>query len=156
MGGTATTWLGVLAIALAGASCKEIEPETGAIRPTCKDADSNPAVSVSFARDLRPRMNNQVPGTRGCIGCHAASGGTMEGFLATGLDLSKLQLLRKGSSDDATILVPGKPCESRIVKKLQGVDPEGARMPRGGPYWSDAEIQLMIDWIAEGAEGADE
>ena len=42
------------------------------------------------------------------------------------------------------------------MKKLQGVDPEGARMPRGGPFWSDAEIQLMIDWIAEGAPGADE
>lgn len=155
MGGT-TKLIGVLAILLAGASCSEIEPETGAIRPTCKDADSNPAATVDFARDLRPRINNQVAGTRGCVGCHSATGGTMEGFLATGLDLSKLQLIRKGSTDDTTIIVPGKPCESRIVKKLQGVDPEGARMPRGGPFWSDAEIQLMIDWIAEGAQGADE
>lgn len=154
MGGTKL--LGVLAIALAGASCKEIEPETGPIRSTCQDVDSDPSVTVDFARDLRPRINNTVPGTRGCVGCHSATGGTMEGFLQTGLDLSKLQLIRKGSTDDAAIVVPGKPCESRIVKKLRGIDPDGVRMPKGGPYWSNADIQLMVDWIAEGAQGADE
>jgi hypothetical protein len=24
-------------------------------------------------------------------------------------------------------------------------------MPKGGPYWEPDKIQLMIDWIAEGA-----
>lgn len=144
----------VLACALA--ACADVEPKVGAIRPQCQDVDSNPAVSVNFETELRPRINNEVNGTRGCIGCHSATGGTMEGFLATGLDLTKLQLIRKGSTDDNDIIVPGKPCESLIVQKLEGTDPEGVRMPKGGPYWSNPEIQLMIDWIAEGAQGADE
>ena len=28
-------------------------------------------------------------------------------------------------------------------------------MPKGGPYWSPEQIQLMMDWIAEGAQGMD-
>lgn len=156
MGGTTKRFLCVTAIVvLVSSACSELDPETGSIRPTCQDVDSNPAVTVDFARDLRPRIDNKIAGTRGCIGCHSATGGTMEGFLQTGLDLTKLQLIRKGATNEADIIVPGKPCSSRIVKKLQGVA-EGARMPKGGPFWSDAEIQLMTDWIAEGAQGADE
>lgn len=159
MGGTTkravTVLLSVVAIALASA-CADVDPQTGSIRPTCKDADSNPAVAVDFARDIRPMINNKVPGTKGCLSCHDPNGGTMEGFIAKGLDLTKLQNIRKGSREDKDIIVPGKPCSSIIVQKLQGTFPEGARMPKNGPYWEDAKIQLMIDWIAEGAQGADE
>lgn len=151
-----TTVIAVTLVALANGACQELDPETGSIRPTCKDVDSNPGVAVDFARDLRPLIDNQVPGTKGCLSCHDPNGGTREGFLKTGLDLSKLQSIRKGASNNPSIVVPGKPCESVIVQKLQGTYPEGARMPKGGPYWDDAKIQMMIDWIAEGAPGADE
>ena len=29
-------------------------------------------------------------------------------------------------------------------------------MPKNGPYWTAEQIQLMVDWIAEGALGANE
>jgi hypothetical protein len=64
--------------------------------------------------------------------------------------------VRKGGRntfDD--IIVPGKPCESALVQKLKGTY-GGARMPKGGPYWTAEQLQLMIDWIAEGAIGADD
>src|SRR5262249_8594970 len=141
------------AFVLGVAACGDVEPKTGGLRPPlCQDVDSNPAVSVNFETQLRPLINNEVAGTRGCIGCHSPTSGTMEGFLATGLDLTKLQLIRKGSTDDTDIVVPGKPCESLIVQKLEGTDPEGVRMPKGGPYWAPDKIQLMVDWIAEGAQ----
>ena len=41
------------------------------------------------------------------------------------------------------------------MQKLKGTY-GGARMPKGGPYWTAEQIQLMIDWIAEGAIGADD
>jgi hypothetical protein len=159
MGGTRMRggwFVAVLAIASPGLTCKEVEPETGSIRPTCKDADSNPAAAVDFARDIRPLIDNEVAGTKGCLFCHSPTSGSMEGFLQTGLDLTKLQAIRRGSREDTDVVVPGKPCESIVVQKLQGTFPEGARMPKDGPYWDDAKIQLMIDWIAEGAQGADE
>lgn len=147
---------GALAIVLLGGACHELDPETGVIRPRCQDVDSNPAVAVDFARDIRPMIDGKVAGTTGCLSCHDPNGGSREGFNATGLDLTKLQSIRKGSRDDGDVVVAGKPCESIVVQKLRGTFPEGARMPKGGPFWEDAKIQLMIDWIAEGAQGADE
>jgi hypothetical protein len=42
------------------------------------------------------------------------------------------------------------------VQKLVGDYFEGLPMPKDGPpYWSQDEIQLVIDWIAEGANGGD-
>ena len=153
--GTAIAIL-ALACALVGSpACTAFEPETGDLLPRCNDADSNPAVSVSFKDQIRPIMNGAVPGPKPCANCHYHSGGTQEGLIATQLDLETLGTLRKGgvnTRDD--IVVPGSPCKSAIVGKLRGTY-DGARMPRGGPYWSDAQIQLMMDWIAEGAKGDD-
>ncbi|MBX3214900.1 MAG: hypothetical protein KF850_22895 [Labilithrix sp.] len=148
----------LVALVSAGAGCAEISPETGELRMACVDADSDPAKRVSFATEIRPMMNGDAPGIRGCRQCHYGSnaGGSREGLLATGLDLETLQTLRRGgrSSPPDEIVVPGKPCSSALVQKLQGTF-GGARMPRGGPHWDAPAIQLVIDWIAEGAEGAD-
>jgi hypothetical protein len=149
------------ALALAGLvgsaqGCSAFEPETGDTRPACVDADSDPKVAVDFKKDLRPLLSNTVPGTLGCSGCHyASSNGTHEGLIQSGLNLESLQTIRQGGRNTPpnVIIVPGKPCSSALVQKLQGTF-EGARMPKGGPYWGPAQIQLMVDWIAEGAQGA--
>jgi hypothetical protein len=75
-----------------------------------------------------------------------------------GLDLATLGALRRGgATSTSTIVIPGKPCESALVQKLQGDYFTGLQMPKDGPpFWSQQEIQLVIDWIAEGAEGGDE
>jgi hypothetical protein len=144
----------ILALALL-ASCKELDPETGDLRPACVDRDSDPGRDVSFAKDIRPLMNGD--GAKGCKGCHYPTNfsGTREGFLETGLNLETLGALRRGGRNtNAGIVVPGSPCNSAIVKKLQGTF-GGARMPKGGPYWRPDQIQLVVDWIAEGARGED-
>jgi hypothetical protein len=46
---------------------------------------------------------------------------------------------------------PGSPDASYIVQKLQGTNAVGARMPFGGPYLSQAQIDLVRGWIAAGA-----
>jgi len=46
---------------------------------------------------------------------------------------------------------PGNPDASYIVQKLQGTNSVGARMPFGGPYLSQAQIDLVRGWIAAGA-----
>ncbi len=146
-----------IATALVAFGCSSLEPETGALTPACLDVDSDPALTVDFARDLRPLLDGKVEGTKGCAFCHFPGTLGQEGFLATGLDLSTLQTLRRGGrgTPPEVIVVPGKPCSSAIVKKLQGTFGD-ARMPKNGPYWEPAKLQLMIDWIAEGARGGDE
>jgi hypothetical protein len=147
----------ILALVVTLVSCKELDPETGDLRPACVDQDSDPGREVSFARDIRPLMSGAVVGTKGCKACHYPTNlaGTRDGFLETGLDLETLGALRRGGRNtNAAIVVPGSPCGSAIVKKLQGTF-GGARMPKGGPYWRPEQIQLVVDWIAEGARGED-
>lgn len=143
-------------IALASASCDQLQPETGDRLLACSDVDSNPATTVSFKNDIRPLLNGDVAGTTGCKRCHYETTGSREGLLETGLNLETLRTLRLGGRETppSSIVIPGQPCSSAIVKKLLGTFGD-ARMPKGGPYWDAAQIQLVIDWIAEGAQGAD-
>jgi hypothetical protein len=148
------TALAFVALALAPA-CDAIEPEVGERLTACVDADSNAAVTVSFKDQIRPIMAGKQ-GTPPCGMCHSPVAGTMEGFNATGFDIRTLGSIRKGGRntfDD--IIVPGHPCQSAIVQKLKGTYGD-ARMPKGGPYWNAEQLQLIIDWIAEGAIGADD
>jgi mono/diheme cytochrome c family protein len=47
---------------------------------------------------------------------------------------------------------PGNPDDSYIIKKLEGAaDIVGGRMPLGGPYLSEAQIDQVRTWIANGA-----
>jgi hypothetical protein len=109
----------------------------------CTNADSDPTVSVSFANDVRPLMLRS-PG--GCSPCHL-------GRVTSGLDLSSYQSLRRGGiNSGARIIVPAQPCDSILPQKLSRTPPFGSRMPYNGPpYFSATELQLVRDWIAEGA-----
>jgi hypothetical protein len=147
-----------LALSLASTvGCGLLDPQTGPEREACVDADSNPLEPVDFKTQIRPLLDGHVPDVTGCALCHYASGGTHEGLDATGLDLESLRTIRAGgrNTPPESILVAGKPCSSAIVKKLEGTF-AGQRMPKGGPYWDEAHIQLVKDWIAEGAHGEDD
>lgn len=138
-------------------ACSSIEPEVGERLSACVDSDSDPNVTVSFKAQIRPLMDGTFATPKPCMNCHypSPSRGTMEGLNRTGLNLETLGTLRKGgvhTADD--IVVPGQPCKSAIVQKLKGTYAD-ARMPKDGPYWNAQQLQLMIDWIAEGANGAD-
>ena len=160
--GSKARFASVASIVLAGTlpftapACSAIQPEVGELLPACVDADSNPDpnAKVNFKTQIRPIMNGDVPGPKPCAACHYETRGSKEGLLASGLNLETLLTLKAGGRETRdAIVVPRKPCSSVIVQKLRGTF-SGARMPKGGPYWSPEQVQLMIDWIAEGAEGA--
>jgi mono/diheme cytochrome c family protein len=50
-----------------------------------------------------------------------------------------------------TIVVPGDPESSILMQKLLGTGP-GEAMPWHPPRLSEQQVQLVIDWIAEGAK----
>lgn len=108
-----------------------------------KCGDSDPTVAISFSTQIRP-LTQRSPG--GCMSCHGAS-------QTSGFTLGSYEGLRRGGINTGTrIIVPGNPCDSLIVQKLGLAPPFGARMPYNGPpYFSAAELQLVRDWIAEGA-----
>jgi hypothetical protein len=139
--------------------CEQLDPKVGPASVACTDADSDPAHTVSFANQIRPLMDRTAtdPNGHGCITCHYSTQSTHLCTDITGLDVASLGALRQGGiTTGANIVIPGKPCESALVQKLQGDYFVGLQMPKDGPpYWSPDEIQLVIDWIAEGANGGD-
>jgi hypothetical protein len=143
------------------AACGALDPKAGPASAPCVDADSNPDMPVSFALTIRPWMNRSAndPVGHGCKTCHYSTASDPKGIEIGGLDLTTLASLRRGGvTSGASIVVPGRPCESALVQKLRG-DYVAApvRMPKDGPpYWPPSWIQTVSDWIAEGAQGADD
>ena len=94
--------------------------------------------TVSFSTDVRPIFADSRVG---CLGCH---GGTNNLFVGTVADL-----MTGGLHGPA--IVPGNSAASLLVQKIGPNPPFGARMPYGGTPLPDSTIQLIRNWIDQGA-----
>lgn len=92
--------------------------------------------SIKFSRDIAPVLAET------CTNCH---GGTMP---SARLGVDTFRNLLNGSQDNV-VIVPGKPAESLLIKKIKGE--AGARMPLRGTPLSAETIANFEKWIAEGA-----
>ena len=91
--------------------------------------------TISFATDIKPIMQ-----ARACVNCH--------GWTAAD------QLVDAPSSfyPPNILVIPFDPPGSLVYRKITGTQGGlGARMPQGGPFLSQAEIDKFRDWILEGA-----
>ena len=92
--------------------------------------------SPSFSADIAPILTNRCA----LSGCHVAGG-------PHGVDLSTYDTLSAGG-DDGAIVIAGNAKESEIVEEIV----EGKMPPAPNEPLEAAQIQLIIDWINEGAE----
>ncbi|MDX1680881.1 MAG: PSD1 and planctomycete cytochrome C domain-containing protein [Akkermansiaceae bacterium] len=96
---------------------------------------------VEFNRDIRPIL------TKDCTACHGgvkAAGGIS--FIYRDMALSE------GDSGKRAI-VPGKPEESEMIRRMRHSDPDEVMpKPKHGPPLAEEKIQLIEQWIREGAE----
>ncbi|MFN6108038.1 MAG: c-type cytochrome domain-containing protein, partial [Planctomycetaceae bacterium] len=97
------------------------------------------AAEVDYTRDVKPLLQQH------CVGCHGAK--RQRGDLR--LD-SRAALLKGGSRGPA--VVAGKATESLLIQAVTQADPEIAMPPEGEPLSAEA-IQLLRDWIDQGAPG---
>ena len=92
-----------------------------------------------FLRDIAPLLEAH------CLECHGPekqSGGTRYDLRETAF----------GVGDSGAIaVVPGKPDESELLYRIASKDKE-EQMPPKGPRLGEAEIEVIRDWIAAGAE----
>ena len=99
----------------------------------------NPAAagrpSPSFSTDIAPILTSQCA----IAECHVVDG-------PHDIDLRTYDTLMKGG-DEGAIVIAGNARESEIVEEIA----EG-KMPPEGPPLDPAQIQLIIDWINEGAK----
>jgi len=83
---------------------------------------------------------------RSCLQCHNA--GTANG----GLDMSSLKSLMKGG-EDGPVIVPGKPDESLMIKRVcLAPDDHKAMPPAPKQPLTSAELSILRVWIASGAK----
>lgn len=85
----------------------------------------------TFERDIKPLF------VRKCSTCHQGDSP------AAGLDLHALESVLE-------VIEPGDPESSTLVRRIKGYDGL-ERMPKGFKALEDAEIQMVEDWIAQGA-----
>lgn len=107
---------------------------------SCSDKGTDPEnrpPQISYAQQIQPIFNASCGGSQ----CHI--GGT-----ANGLSLSSYSSLMQGGNSGA-VVIPGNPDNSIIIRRLEGdITPQ---MPFGRSPLPQATIQLIRDWIAEGA-----
>jgi hypothetical protein len=141
-------WLLRLAIvaALAGATaCDEkLRDLTG----------PSPNLTPTFA-SIRAEIleTTDLAGRTSCITCHTNQGRTPAGQLNLRTDpYTALVGVSSRFRAGATLVIPGNPDESYLIRKIEGRDITGVRMPQSGPpYLTDGQIRVLRRWIEIGA-----
>ena len=88
-----------------------------------------------------------------CSGCHSGAGGVLPGVMNLTAGNSFTSLVNVASIQVATIdrIEPGDPDNSYLIQKLEGTAAVGTRMPQGGPFLDPATIDMIRQWITDGA-----
>lgn len=113
------------------------EPDTGTAGAPASVGTPTAAVASapSFSSDIQPVLDQR------CGPCHGVLGG---------LSVASVNdLLRGGLGGPA--IVPGDPEGSLLVQSVRGTWEEGDRMPLELAPLSEAEIDLIVRWIQDGA-----
>jgi mono/diheme cytochrome c family protein len=92
------------------------------------------AAGVSFTDNILPIFQNS------CINCHGGE------RIEKGLSLRTYADMMSGSQNGA-VVIPGNAQESSLATSVAS-----HKMPKRGPKLSDAQVQLIIDWINQGAQ----
>jgi len=97
------------------------------------------AAEVDFARDIQPLL------ARRCYACHGPD--TRE----AGLRLDDRAAATAALDSGSIAVVPGDAAKSELVARITSTDHD-LRMPPEGPRLTAAEVALLEQWIAAGAE----
>jgi hypothetical protein len=95
-------------------------------------------------------------GRLACVGCHTDRGpfpAASNLVLLEGRAYQQLVGRASLGKPGATLVIPGDPDNSYLVKKLEGAaDINGLRMPRNnGPFLTEGQMLVIRRWISEGA-----
>ena len=99
-----------------------------------------PPGEVSYYKQIRPILQAH------CQGCHQpakAKGGYV---------MTEFKGLLTGGDDEGLAVVPGKPAKSALLAQIIPDKNGEAEMPKGKKPLHSAEIELIKNWITEGAK----
>lgn len=95
--------------------------------------------AIDFEKDIQPILEEN------CWHCHG------EDEQESGLRLDKRAMMLKGGDYGLPTLVPGHPEKSYLIEVVEHRDPDMA-MPTDGDKLPEQQIELLRQWITEGAQ----
>ena len=117
--------------------------------------DQNGQPIVSPPSGLQPTLasiqDNVFTVSCAVPGCHGGAGAQQGLRLDPGFSAGNLINVPSPRDPNLIRVVPGDPDASFIIQKLQGTQTLGDRMPDGGPYLTTATVNVIRQWILDGA-----
>ena len=108
-----------------------------------KDASKSPATTVDFTREVRPILASH------CFKCHGQDEGARKAKLRLDVRDDALKPAKSGE----LAIVPGKPGESELVRRISADNEDDLMPPPGAKNpLTAADKEILKRWIAEGAE----
>jgi len=110
--------------------------DTSAPAATEASGGTEPATasSVSFTDDILPILESR------CVNCHGGD------KLEKGLSVRTYGDLMSGS-ENGPVVVAGDAANSKLVEMIAN-----QKMPKRGPKLTPPQLQLIIDWVNQGAQ----
>lgn len=84
-------------------------------------------------------------------GCHGGASAQQGLRLDAGFAYGNLVNVPSPRDSSLIRVIPADPDDSFIIHKLEGTQALGDRMPDGGPYLPQSTIDVIRQWIANGA-----
>ena len=130
----AVVLLALTGTAMYGRVCAE---EADAKRPEHRSAET-----IDFDRDVRQILSDT------CFQCHGPDAGQRKGDLRLDVETDI-----RSNRDGVRLIVPGKPAESELWKRITSGDPDVRMPPTDAPrQLTQQQIGLLGRWIEQGAE----
>jgi uncharacterized membrane protein len=107
--------------------------EAPATEPAAATQPAVQGATVSFANDVMPIIQSR------CIGCHGGD------RTEEGLDMKTHAGILVGS-DNGPVITPGDAVNSLLVELVAT-----QKMPKRGPKLTPPQVQLLTDWVNQGA-----
>lgn len=105
-------------------------------------ADLRAADTPTFNRDIRPILSDA------CFQCHGPDSAKRKGGLRLDVRTDATAPAKSGE----TAIVPGKPEQSELLKRVAAHDNSAMPPERNGKRLTKDQIALLTRWIADGAE----
>lgn len=151
---------GVLLLAACGSGNGDGLDENGlpfgaASAPACASAGIPPSTPPAPGTPLEPTLAsiqaNIFSTSCAVSGCHGGAGAQQGMRLDPGFAFGNLVCVHVPRDPSRVRVIPGDPDDSFIIQKLEGTQTLGDRMPDGGPYLPQSTIDVIREWIANGA-----
>jgi uncharacterized membrane protein len=107
--------------------------EAVATEPAAATQPSVEGATVSFANDVLPLIQSR------CVNCHGGD------RTEEGLNLTSHAAILAGSEHGA-VIVPGDAANSLLVELVASQE-----MPKRGPKLTPPQVQILTDWVNQGA-----